>query len=139
MQGEITVDTSRVEYGARHRGQSTHFAGIAGTCLAPWLKEGDSVWWDQHLEPTDGDVIALRVHFRSAADVAMGTKPVLMLKQYRLVDGKEWLACNDGWTRIRLDDMEILGVITAWHRHGDDRSPMGTMNFDVARTIEVAA
>lgn len=132
MQG--TIDRRRVEQLDRYMSSvTTEIWGISGNCLNPWLCEGDAIWIDRTIaEPVDGDLVVVSLRYRkSLGFIGMAAPSVRRdsMKQLRIIDGQYWLASADGWIEWPTD-AKLVGVVIAWHRVGDDRPAMDTMNFD---------
>jgi hypothetical protein len=131
-----TIFPSKIEYTPRFRGEGTvEPVGISGHCLDPWLSEGDVVAIDRELEPQDGDLVIVSLRYRKSLGFIGSAAPTVRrdsMKQLRIVDGQSWLACADGWIEWPREG-RLVGVVTAWHRVGDDRPAMSTMSFDEFR------
>ncbi len=134
---------SRRIFGHRHAVTSAdmEIASVAGTCLAPFLTDGDIAIFSRVLEPRDRDVVLVSMKYKRYT-ATIGLPPQIMVrrsvKQFRLVDGKAWLCSAEG--SVDASYHEITGVAFAWCRVGMGRftwrKPMRKMDFVPAETIE---
>jgi len=111
---------------ARYDKRSTSVVGpfvARGSCLEPWIHDGDVLWIDHDLTPNDRDLVAAEMwclldHSRTRRypgepKPAAEHRPVV--KQYRRTPAGEFFVCHDGWYRI-CGDHRLSGVVVGLAR-----------------------
>jgi hypothetical protein len=88
-----------------------------GDCLAPHLRDGDTLFFDPMLPAKDADFVLTWWPPHELAQAY--SRPVLpmLTKWLRIVEGYPLLLCRDGARPLR--DQQILGVLRRIERQGD--------------------
>jgi hypothetical protein len=113
----------------------------AGTCLRPWLVDGEIVVFDQNLAPEPGDIVITRTPIRLRAGFGTPSRIVAPMgaKQLKVDDcGRRWLCSADG-AYPADPEHEIIGTVThVARRPWRKPPPMAEMRFPI-RPIDNAA
>lgn len=111
---------------ARYDKRSASIAGpfiARGSCLEPWIHDGDVLWVDTSLAPNDRDLVGAEMwclldhsrvrRFPDEPKPAAEHRPVI--KQYRRTPAGEFLVCHDGWFRL-CGEHRLSGVVVGLAR-----------------------
>lgn len=130
-QREIRIVRPFVRKTRRYVARRGSWLAVVGTCLQPFLQEGDAVFVDPTVEAREGDLVCAMLSYvlekrvsvygpTPDRDVYVPTKIARResIKVLRIVEGVRWLVTvSDGAQRLDdLIDAEIVGVVTGWHR-----------------------
>jgi hypothetical protein len=118
---------------------------IRGTCLRPYLLDGDLIIVARGMPARDRDIVVANYRFRGRGpqsvrmpdgswQISRPVKERMATKQLRYDDeGRAWLVSADNALPLSLSTSGIHGVVVAWNRiHRSDEAslpPVREMNF----------
>lgn len=87
-----------------------------GTCLDPWIQDGDILWHDSELPPFDRDLVVCELTYRRLSREDGTLVKLTAVKQFRDLGHECSLVCKQG--AVDAKKATILGVVVAWRRPG---------------------
>jgi len=110
----------------RFNRRSIEARALKGACLAPYLVDGDVVFFDRTLEAQDGDLVMVGMLYQlDRGGMIVAHQKIVRcdaVKQLRIIGEERFLCAADGAVSADAGH-EVLGPVTGWYRRAWWRRP----------------